>query len=83
MRIGAQVEEFYLGDIVRTVLCHFLKLELRHFHRIRVDNAAVSAIQIAGDFAEIKFLNLSPDPHQAFVAPFSTARPDTKTDDLK
>jgi broad specificity phosphatase PhoE len=71
------------GDIVRTVLCHFLKVELRHFHRIRVDNAAVSAIQIAGDFAEIKFLNLIPDPHQAFVAPFSTSRTDTKTDDLK
>jgi broad specificity phosphatase PhoE len=71
------------GDIVRTVLCHFLKVELRHFHRIRVDNAAVSAIQIAGEFAEIKFLNLIPDPHQAFVAPFSTARTDTKTDDHK
>jgi broad specificity phosphatase PhoE len=71
------------GDIVRTVLCHFLKVELRHFHRIRVDNAAVSAIQIAGEFAEIKFLNLIPDPHQAFVAPFSTARTDTKPDDPK
>jgi len=58
------------GDIVRTVLCHFLKVELKHFHRIRVDNAALSAIQIAGEFAEVKFLNLLPDPHQAFVAPF-------------
>jgi broad specificity phosphatase PhoE len=66
------------GDIVRTVLCHFLKLELIHFHRIRVDNASLSAIQISGDFAELKFLNLIPDPHQAFVAPFLTARSDTK-----
>ena len=66
------------GDIVRTVLCHFLKVELEHFHRIRVDNAALSAIQIAGEFAEVKFLNLMPDPHQAFVAPFSTARSETK-----
>ncbi len=66
------------GDIVRTVLCHFLKVELEHFHRIRVDNAALSAIQIAGEFAEVKFLNLTPDPHQAFVAPFSTARSETK-----
>jgi phosphoserine phosphatase len=68
------------GDIVRTVLCHFLKVELQHFHRIRVDNAALSAIQIAGEFAEVKFLNLMPDPHQAFVAPFSTARAETKSD---
>ena len=48
------------GDIVRTVLCHFLKVELEHFHRIRVDNAALSAIQISGEFAEVKFLNLTP-----------------------
>jgi probable phosphoglycerate mutase len=66
------------GDIVRTVLCHFLKVELEHFHRIRVDNAALSAIQISGEFAEVKFLNLTPDPHQAFVAPFATARSETK-----
>src|SRR5580698_1354766 len=65
------------GDIVRTVLCHFLGLELKYFHRIRVDNAALSAIQIAGKFAEVKFLNLTPDPHPAFVAPFSTARSET------
>ena len=62
------------GDIVRTVLCHFLGMELKHFHRIRVDNATLSAIQISGEFAEVKFLNLMPDPHQAFVAPFATAR---------
>jgi broad specificity phosphatase PhoE len=71
------------GDIVRTVLCHFLKVELKHFHRIRVDNAALSAIQIAGEFAEVKFLNLLPDPHQAFVAPFSTARSEGQGDDHK
>ena len=71
------------GDIVRTVLCHFLGLELKHFHRIRVDNATLSAVQIAGEFAEVKFLNLMPDPHQAFVAPFSTARSEAKGDDRK
>ena len=59
------------GDIIRTVLCHFMALELRHFRRIRVDNAALSAIQIAGDFAEIKFLNLIPDVGRTFVAPFT------------
>lgn len=71
------------GDIVRTVLCHFLGLELKHFHRIRVDNATLSAIQIAGDFAEVKFLNLMPDPHQAFVAPFVAARTPGKSDEHK
>jgi broad specificity phosphatase PhoE len=58
------------GDIIRTILCHFLATELRHFRRIRVDNAALSAVQVAGDFAEVKFLNLMPDIGRAFVAPF-------------
>jgi phosphoserine phosphatase len=62
------------GDIVRTVLCHFLGLELKYFHRIRVDNAALSAIQLSADFAEVKFLNLLPDPGRAFVAPFPIAK---------
>jgi broad specificity phosphatase PhoE len=63
------------GDIIRTVLCHFMGLELKFFHRIRVDNATFSALQIAGNFAELKFLNLLPDPGRAFVSPFSTAKP--------
>lgn len=63
------------GDIIRTVLCHFMGLELKYFHRIRVDNATFSALQIAGNFAELKFLNLLPDPGRAFVSPFSTAKP--------
>jgi len=48
-----------------------------------VDNAALSAVQIAGEFAEVKFLNLMPDPHQAFVAPFPTTRAEGKGDERK
>jgi len=58
------------GDIIRTVLCHFIGMELRHFRRLRVDNAALSAVQVAGEFAEVKFLNLIPDIGRTFVAPF-------------
>jgi broad specificity phosphatase PhoE len=58
------------GDIIRTVLCHFMRLELAHFRRIRVDNAAFSGFQLVGDFAEMKFVNLLPDPDRAFATPF-------------
>jgi broad specificity phosphatase PhoE len=68
------------GDIVRTVLCHFMGLDLAYFHRIRVDNATLSAIQVAGDFAEVKFLNLLPDPGRAFIAPFSVKKPPRDAD---
>ena len=56
------------GDIFRTVLCHFMGLSLEYFRRIRIDNAAFSAVQISDRFAELKFLNLSFDPGRAFAA---------------
>ena len=65
------------GDIIRTVLCHFMRLELAHFRRIRVDNAAFSGFQLIGDFAEMKFLNLLPDPGRAFVLPFVSKKPES------
>ncbi|MGO9604776.1 MAG: histidine phosphatase family protein [Candidatus Binataceae bacterium] len=60
------------GDIIRTVLCHFMNLALENFRRIRIDNATFFGIQIAGDFAEIKFLNLLSDPTRVFQSPFKT-----------
>jgi broad specificity phosphatase PhoE len=63
------------GDIIRTVLCYFLGLELKFFHRVRIDNAALSGIQITGNFAEVKFMNWLPEPSRAFISPFSTAKP--------
>jgi broad specificity phosphatase PhoE len=63
------------GDIIRTVLCHFMGLELSHFHRLRIDNASISTVQIAGRFAEVKFLNMLADPGQAFIAPFAIRKP--------
>jgi broad specificity phosphatase PhoE len=71
------------GDIIRTVLCHFMGLELKYFHRLRVDNASISGIQIAGNFAELKFLNLLPDPARAFLSPFETNRPTPVSTDQK
>jgi phosphoserine phosphatase len=62
------------GDIIRTVLCYFLGLELKFFNRIRIDNAALSGIQIAGNFAEVKFMNWLSEPFRAFVSPFATAK---------
>jgi broad specificity phosphatase PhoE len=69
------------GDIIRTVLCHFLRMELAHFHRLRIDNASVSTIQISGKFAELKFLNLLSNPGQAFVAPFEIKHPSAEEKD--
>ncbi|HYA36153.1 MAG TPA: histidine phosphatase family protein [Candidatus Binataceae bacterium] len=58
------------GDIIRTVLSYFMGLGLENFRRLRVDNATFSAVHIMGDFAEVKFVNLLPDPDRAFHSPF-------------
>jgi broad specificity phosphatase PhoE len=63
------------GDIIRTILCHFMGLELGFFHRLRIDNASLSTVQVSGKFAELKFLNLLAEPGQAFVAPFAVKQP--------
>jgi phosphoserine phosphatase len=63
------------GDIIRTVLCYFLGLELKFFHRVRIDNAALSGVQLSGTFAEVKFMNWLPEPSRTFISPFSTAKP--------
>jgi len=62
------------GDIIRTILCYFLGLELKFFHRLQIDNAALSGIQIADNFAEVKFMNWLPEPARAFISPFSMAK---------
>jgi broad specificity phosphatase PhoE len=67
------------GDIIRTVLCYFLGLELKFFHRVRIDNAALSGVQIAGNFAEVKFMNWLPEPSRAFISPFTAAQRDPNT----
>jgi len=76
--IGANPEKRILfvshGDIIRTILCHFMSLELANFRRLRIDNATFSGIQVVGDFAEVKFVNLLPDPGRAFVSPFASRK---------
>lgn len=69
------------GDIIRTVLCHFMNLGLENFRRIRIDNATFFGIQVADDFAEIKFLNLISDPSRVFVSPFKILGLSTTSDE--
>lgn len=49
------------GDPIRLVLAACLRLDVAEMRRIRVDNGAVSAIEVTGDWAEVKFLNVRPD----------------------
>jgi broad specificity phosphatase PhoE len=49
------------GDPLRLVLCGCLAMDVAQLRRIRVDNGALSAIELTGDWAEVKFVNMRPD----------------------
>ena len=49
------------GDVIRAILCYYLKLPLNEFRRIRIDNGSLSAVEIEGSWAEVKFINYLPD----------------------
>ena len=53
------------GDIIRTMLCHFLAAPLAEYRRIRTDNCGLSAIAVGTGAPEVKFLNMLADPARA------------------
>lgn len=49
------------GDLIRTLLCHFLATPLSEFRRLRTDNGGLSAVAIGAGKPEVKFLNVLAD----------------------
>ncbi len=49
------------GDPIRLVLAACLRLQVAEVRRLRVDNGGVSAVELTGDWAEVKFVNVRPD----------------------
>jgi broad specificity phosphatase PhoE len=49
------------GDPIRLVLAACLGLEVGEVRRLRVDNGGVSGVELTGDWAEVKFVNVRPD----------------------
>ncbi|HEY8517170.1 MAG TPA: histidine phosphatase family protein [Candidatus Binatia bacterium] len=63
------------GDPLRLILCGCLAMDVAQLRRIRVDNGALSAIELTGDWAEVKFINMRPDLDVMLQLPGATARP--------
>ena len=59
------------GDVIRAIICHYAHLPLQEFRRLRIDTGSLTALEVDGDWAEIKFLNYLRDGfsagNQAFV----------------
>ena len=61
------------GDVIRAVLCHYMKLPLNEYRRLRVDNGSLSALQTNGRWAEIKYVNYLEEIILASKEPYMAA----------
>ncbi|MDE3119312.1 MAG: histidine phosphatase family protein [Nitrospirota bacterium] len=49
------------ADVLRTILAHYLRLELATIRQIRISHASLTAIEITGHLADLICLNYPPD----------------------
>lgn len=63
------------GDVIRAILCHYLRVPLGNFRRLRIDNGSLSAIEIDGSWAEVKFVNYLPDIARMSKDPYLGLKP--------
>jgi len=62
------------GDVIRAILCHYMKLPLHEYRRLRVDNGSLSALQTDRRWAEIKYINYIEEIILASKEPYMAAR---------
>lgn len=63
------------GDVIRAIICHHLRLPLKEFRRLRIDNASLTALEVDGPWAEIKFINYLPDITAPSHEPYAGLNP--------
>jgi broad specificity phosphatase PhoE len=62
------------GDVIRAILCHYMKVPLNEYRRLRVDNGSLSALQTDRRWAEIKYVNYLHEIILASKEPYMAAR---------
>jgi len=64
------------GDVIRAILCHYLNLPLVEFRRLRIDNGSLSAVEVDGSWAEVKFVNYLHNVARVSKEPFVGLHPE-------
>jgi broad specificity phosphatase PhoE len=54
------------GDIIRSVMCHYLAIPAADYRRIRIDNCGLSGVDDHGATTEVKFVNTLADPERVW-----------------
>lgn len=63
------------GDVIRAIICHYAQIPLQEFRRLRIDNGSLAALEVDGEWAEIKFLNYLRDGLSVGNKPFGGLKP--------
>jgi broad specificity phosphatase PhoE len=71
---GERIAVVSHGDPLRLLLAGCLGLELSEFRRLRIDNAGLSAVELTGDWTEVKFINMRPDLANLLATSRASAR---------
>lgn len=50
------------ADVVRTILAHYLRLDLKTVRQMRIDHASLTALELNGALTDLLFLNYTTDP---------------------
>jgi len=48
--------------VVRAILAHYLKFDLKTVRQMRIDHASLTALELNGTQADLLFLNYTTDP---------------------
>ena len=72
-RMGGRFLMVSHGDVIRAILCHYMRLPLNEYRRLRVDNGSLSALQTNGRWAEIKYVNYLDEIILASKEPYMAA----------
>jgi broad specificity phosphatase PhoE len=48
------------ADVVRAIVAHYLRFDLRSIRQVRIDHASLTALELNGSLADLLFLNYVP-----------------------
>ena len=64
---GGRVLVVSHGDMIRSLLCHLLAVDLAEYRRFTVDNCSVSAVDLRDGWATVRFVNVVSDAERLWV----------------
>jgi broad specificity phosphatase PhoE len=58
------------GDVIRTVLAHYLDMVFNEYRRINIDLGALSVLELYDDWVRVKTVNFVPQPGKLWLESF-------------